>query len=77
MPRADQLLVGHAGDTVANFTWPGPMTTMRERYSIDGPAGVTRAETVERPPPPWVGMQPSSGWNACGRFDVETARKSA
>ena len=53
------------------------MMTMRDRYSIDGPAGVTRAETVERPPPPCSGTQPSSGWNACGLFAVETARKSA
>src|SRR3954468_2934090 len=53
------------------------MITMRERYSIDGPAGVTRADTVERPPPPWSGTQPSSGWKAWGRFDVEAARKSA
>jgi len=36
-----------------------------------------RAETVERPPPPCVGTQPRSGWNACGRRTVETARKSA
>ena len=41
------------------------MTTIRERYSSGWPTGTTRAETVERPPPPCVGMQPRSGWNAC------------
>jgi len=35
------------------------------------------AETVERPPPPWVGMQPSSGWNACRFPDTLTAWKNA
>ena len=57
---------------------PGPITTIRERNSSEAPGGLTaRAETVERPPPPWVGTQPSSGWKSCVRGEVETARKSA
>src|SRR5205823_6067412 len=63
--------------TCANLTVPGPMSTTRERSSSAGPAGVTRAETVERPPPPCVGTQPRSGWNAWTLGAVETARNIA
>ena len=49
-------------------TVPGPITTIRERNSSACPGGDTRAETVERPPPPCVGTQPSSGWKAAVRL---------
>src|SRR5712691_10323299 len=52
-------------ETLAKPTDPGASTVMRERYSSDGPGGEAYADTVERPPPPASGTQPSSGWNAC------------
>ena len=44
-------LAWHA--TFANLTSPGPITTIRARTRATGRVGSTRAETVERPPPPW------------------------
>ena len=76
LPRADELLVTlarHLRET--RLAWPDHDDARPN--SSAGPAGVTRADTVERPPPPWVGMHPMSGWNACTRRAVETAWKSA
>ena len=76
--KSSYQLFDAAGRSATIYRYYEGVVVGEGREWVDyGPAGVTRADTVDRPPPPWSGIQPSRGWKVCARSDVETARNSA